>query len=275
MTESYYVFWIPSIYHVEDLKPLRRFIEEDISDDENNKHIISILLKENWDISIKNAIGTASLNYISHSRNGLISYKYEETDSSLSFIRNEIPNAVYHLIKGFFHDHEHHDAKADSLLNAFVSDKEVNIKTENNEVLLHYLKLYEKKFTAYSNQISSLYKAVQKNSKEKGKKHILFKNLESLENFCQSALGEYIYCNTLINSKYFKTECNSGNDYNDQRRTLHNIKSSIENIKLIESKNHSTYDFLCTKISIASTKIGYLIAFIALILTIIGVVKDF
>ena len=56
---------------------------------------------------------------------------------------NIFPNAIYHIVKSFYHTHEHHETDEDSLLTAYTSPDPIAIKDPDNKALVHYLQLYD------------------------------------------------------------------------------------------------------------------------------------
>jgi len=104
MEETFYVFWIPTLYHITDRKFEVNSVTANISDDPNDSHEVTVSIEENWDITVTNKVGTLLLTHLKKSSNGLISYKssIDMNDSSSQVIFREIPNAIYHLIKSLF-----------------------------------------------------------------------------------------------------------------------------------------------------------------------------
>lgn len=49
---------------------------------------------------------------------------------------------IYHFLKGFFHNHTHHHSSQDSLLQAYVSDTFVDIKSCNVDICTYYIGQY-------------------------------------------------------------------------------------------------------------------------------------
>lgn len=241
MEDTFYVFWIPTLYHITDRQFEVCSVAANISDDPNEIHEVVVSIEDNWNITIANKVGTLLLTHMKKSSNGLISYKssIDMSDSCSQVIFKEIPNAIYHLIKSLFHKHEHHDDKVDSLLRAYVSKSQddVAIDRVNNEPLMHYLRIYEKKFIAYAQQLSMLSQAIKNNEKDLKRKYKLLDNYTLIEKKCQEALGESVYCNTLLYSKFFDCDCKEQNNNDSQRRLSLNIKNAVDNIRVIREKN--------------------------------------
>jgi len=162
----------------------------------------------------------------------------------------------------------------DSLLSAYVSkiQDKVAIDKNNNEPLMHYLRIYEKKFIAYAQQLSMLSQAIKNNEKVLKRKYRLLDNYTLIEKKCQEALGESIYCNTLLNSKYFDCDCKGQIDNDIQRRLSLNIKNAVDNIRVIQEKNLYELNYKNTKISLQLTALSFILTAIGLVMAILGII---
>ncbi|MEI8271561.1 MAG: hypothetical protein WCG08_02975 [Paludibacter sp.] len=275
MALKYCAFWIPTIYHLDNSACIQNNITKDISDNSAQKHHITVNLGANRDIVITNNTGALTLKYKVHSKNGIYLYEYEideKSDTSLLFISMEMPNAIYHIIKELYHSHVHHEENADSLLRAFVSDQPIDIRTENNEALVHYLTIYEKKFIAYSDQISTLCNKLISNGNIVTKKHLNLNGYKQIDKLCHNALGEALYCETLLNSKYTNSDNHLIDDsHNQQRIRILNIKNAIQNIKLIEKRNLAEFNYRNTKIAFKNHTQGFIISLLSISLATISI----
>lgn len=252
-------------------EPICKEIKKNISDNVLYQHHLTVNLFDNRDIQIKNDKESVVLNYIESSKNGLVLYSYEIKEDEDSFLKREIPNAIYHLIKGFYHLHEYHEDTADSLLRAYESDSKVDIKSVNNAAITRYLQTYEEKFQAYSMQISCLYSRLTQNSTKKTEKFKLLENHELFENLCNNSLGEALYCNTLLKSKYVDGCPKSDNSCDLQRKIILNINNAIENIRLMEQKNQIDFALKGTKIAFKNNTTGLIIAVVGILLALCGI----
>lgn len=266
MAKKYYVFLIPFKHHATIRKVINNPIRENISDEDGDVHHVKITLNEdNKNIIVDNDTSEIILCYEDHCEIGLYLYSYENCDNS-SFLKDKIPNAIYHMIKGFYHVHEHHDNNADSVLkNALESDEYINIKSVNNEAFCYYVNIYEEKFNSYFQQLNVLWEELDRRSKIKHEKGKLLDRYKNLIGFCHKALGELLYCNTLLNSQYIN-ESGAGKDLKMQ---VFNIKNTIDNIKLIEAKCQMEFNYKSTLISF---KDSFRYFIISTILAIIGVI---
>ena len=282
MARKYCVFWIPTIFHIQQ-KHIATSTSNNISDIESCPFLVTVTLESSGNVIItpnKKEDHKVCLNFVESSRNGLFLYYYENKNSDTdneqdeNFISEHIPNAIYHLVKGFYHIHEHHDAEEDSLLKAFLSDKPVKIKEPNNEALCHYLHEYEKKFKAYSKQISVSFLHLQQKSLDWRNIYGLFtRGSRAISKICQQALGEYVYCNSLLQSKYNEQTDLVGNTTIDKqidkvRIMVFNIKNAVRNIELLNAKNQTYFNYKNTRVSVWIAFIGIIIAILGIVLTV-------
>lgn len=247
MALRYCVFWIPTLFHTE-IEPINFLTKEkDISDDAACSHHVRVDLdRVSADITIHSSSNASefdlTLHKINSSRNGLFSYSYELTEEVESaFVGGVIPNAIYHMVKGFYHEHCYHKPECDSVLDAFVSDSEIDIKGMDNEALKHYIIQYEEKFSAFCEQIKYDLDFLQCNSADTDQKFVAFGRRKELNNRCINVLGEYLYCLSLINSKY--NGCCKDDRNCKLYRSVINIENAVNNIKLLQEQNLAEFNF--------------------------------
>ncbi|MDR1156301.1 MAG: hypothetical protein LBL04_16480 [Bacteroidales bacterium] len=216
MAENYCVFWLPRLYH-QDIAVLNatNSLSEDISDGICEAvHRISVEIgnfeEGERDIAVRSMSGnhheTVVLKYISSSRNGLIQYFYKADSRyrETRFIVDAISGPVYHLIKGFFHKHEYHDINGDYTLTAFLSNKKIDLEAIDNEALVFYLEQYESKFRGYRElAFDKLDFIIQKNQEDLNESFYNYTTRQvDLDLFCDNALGESLYYESLLHSWY-------------------------------------------------------------------------
>lgn len=155
----YAVLWIPTFTHKPFVEhPFQETIRRNISDLVGEDLDIIATIRKDKSIGIsahgKNGVKKffLRLNYVDSSRNGLVEYSYKETHCDMKFdgfqFTSEVfPEAIYHIIKEFFHEHEFHEKDADTSLPPYTSDKEVNLQQNDNPALQHYLERYETALT--------------------------------------------------------------------------------------------------------------------------------
>ena len=130
----YYVLWIPQTtkeepqiieYHLG--KKLLRDIR-----DIKSLCVCASIAEETRDITLKYQVEKSSerqliFHYVEQDDRGFVIYKLDLSDEDNDFLcellRIEMPNALYHYFKGFFHRHIFHDDSADSLLTPYFSKK--------------------------------------------------------------------------------------------------------------------------------------------------------
>lgn len=277
---KYCVFWLPRIFHVRTLLPAvgDNELTTKISDDVNPDvvHIVGVKFVprspeyENFDIVIsshhnitKHTSTQGNVELVLHwadsSHNGLIKYWYEDEagkDIELRFIHSALPNAIYHFIKGFFHRHEYHPGDSDSILSAYISDSDVDIKSIDNEALLHYLSLYSKKFQSYYRlaKVKVNFLDMMLNNPDDYYAAYIDKH-KALDRFCRNALGEVQYYRSLAGSWYNNTHLprleyrrhlrGRHGHWEEMRKSLYrealNTDQAISGIRFVKSHNEDLY----------------------------------
>lgn len=268
MSLRYCVFWIPTIYH-SDITILNADPQtKDISDGIGKQHNVVVHLNQKnhnltiESIPIEGETTAINLKCEEYCRNGLFSYSYEYDDTVKEqvFLEGNIPNAIYHMVKGFYHQHKYHKSTNDSVLDAFVSPKKINIKEDDNEALLFYLEQYELKFKTSILDIEDRYKFLEEADKDPSNKAINLQKRLELDEFISNILGEAIYYRTLLESKYNKSFKYSTSHNTNQCDNPHcnlykkalNIRNSLSHISLMQKKNFSNYQRDVFKINVIS-----------------------
>lgn len=286
MAKFYYVFWLPRMYHKElsVLETVPNVINEDISDGITLDAIHHVAIeidrenKNNRNITIKSRLGnskeaTIVLEYINASHNGLIQYCYEADNRNheAKFVCEAIPNAIYHLIKSFFHAHEYHHPKGDSTLLAYISKSKANIKGQDNEALIHYLEQYENKFIGYRELAFEQLQFIEEKNNENAEEYYqnYLKRHRYLDAFCDNALGESLYYETLLYSWYNDSckhnregnnclTCQNCNTEGENCKRLHrlalNTKNAIDSIQIIKRSNKNLFDYKNSEYTIKALK---------------------
>ncbi len=146
-------------------------------------------------------------------------------NSEFGFDQHTFPEAIYHLIKSFYHIHEFHEDESDSSFKPFVSDKNVNIHTTDNVALRHYLKNHEIAILNLVNNAKRLLRYVTDLEKS-GQRQDSIREYESFPSMYIMALGYDTYIRSLLESVYNK-ECNIYNEDRELRRRAFNLKNSV------------------------------------------------
>lgn len=190
------VFWYPTIYHSLINERIRRFVAETSISDFGSPAILRVSLeypyeknenvnleieqaRENqelitYSIDIKvykisknggeeNIFSEFSLKHKNHSRNGLVVYEYEKptdypSQDAPEFTRF-LTTVCYHYAKTLFHDHEVQSDRDSGLFAYIPNDSSFDyrcIKSNNNDVLLYYLRQYDELLAKYAEEVSTL-----------------------------------------------------------------------------------------------------------------------
>ena len=128
----------------------------------------------------------------------------EDSDYLRNILHNNgLHNAIYHYIKGFFHEHIYHDSTDDSLLSAFTSSKKISLDNPDclRAILTNYLSPYELKYSGYVRETSDTLNCIVTNlSGKQGLRPNIELAKSSILNNIKVLDGESQYCDFLINS---------------------------------------------------------------------------
>ena len=277
--KKFCALWMPTEYHKDIVCINREPICQDISDENSKCNLVEITLLDNQDIHIhsKTFNKELTLHFIEKSSNGIFLYEFTDVvictkDGKIKyFIGEEFPVALYHYIKSFYHTHEHHEDDVDSIMKAFIcpGDKCPEIKTLDNEVLMHYLKNYEAKFLSYRKYITLSFNKIEENKKRKRYKYSVYsESYPNMLNLFARAKGEEIYYNSLNHSKY-NNSCRIGMN-SDFAKTAFNIHNSLKKIKYIEKKMLDDFEIYHNNISYNAAIVFFAVG---LILALISMLK--
>jgi hypothetical protein len=264
----YVVLWIPTIHHRLPCA-LSHSCRDDISDLNKEPFNVSIDLdQENGNILISTGTNKVkkdkdtyelfiSLKQEEVSHNGMILYSYESKyygdnqEDGFRFTEDHFPQAIYHIIKSFYHHHDFHDKKADALLKPYISKDYISINTDNNDAILYYLNMYEAFLDGIINNIRTV------------KDNLRGKSYEAITILYTKAKGFHVYLNALYHSPY-NTKCrldNNSFDESDQawRRCAFNIENTINYLDIVEREYGVYHQFDITKQARRWAKRGFYI----------------
>ena len=201
MDVSYFVMWIPQrrkgnpqiIQDQLDIKPL---CDIDTLPCLYVRGSISV----SHDILLEYSIGEESLDkklefkYIESDNRGFVIYKLvlddQQDDFLCKLLRKEMPNAIYHYFKSFYHEHVFHDEAEDSLLSPYFSSSPIKWtekKVQNKVVeslIADYTTKYEGAYEIYSDRYAlisaNLYKGEGVNPEIEKLKKLLVESREKL-----------------------------------------------------------------------------------------------
>lgn len=215
---------------------------------------------------------SVTLIYDDNSHNGLFLYRIETVQATNPFFVGEdgnpkFPCSIYHKIKEFYHNHNFHKPDdGDSMIPPFVSKTKVEIKSVDNEALLHYLNRYEQKFIDSFYFLELYFNKLSRNSlSSKIRFFFGWDNHTSFYMLAMRIKGDKAYFNTLCTSKYntvFKLTCdNEKATKEDYRCKYFNIHNIIESVGTMENRISN-----CFNMDVA--RISFWIAILAVILSI-------
>lgn len=161
--KTYYVLWVPTL---SELKPPYYCKKEVNHKLEDSKYLGGYHLKGRIDSSLDIEIEYRRTGFYGliekvirkkpaviriHKesdilKKGFVQYSCELPESNLDEIQKgmygTLKSPIYHFIKEFFHNHTHHHASQDSLLQAYASLDIVDLKAKYEEITLHYIFQY-------------------------------------------------------------------------------------------------------------------------------------
>ena len=234
----YVVLWIPTVNHVPipfDHPFYEGQRELNISDNPNEEFLVMVKTSgRDIDVLIQKEENPAeyelflTLRYMDFSHNGMIKYSFNAKfldNSEFGFDQTTFPEAIYHLIKSFYHIHEFHEDESDSSFKPYVSSQDIDIHTVNNQALRHYLKNHEVAILNLVNNARRLLRYVTDLEKN-GQRQEFIREYESFPSMYVMVLGYDTYIRTLLESAYNK-ECNIYNEDKELRRIAFNLKNSV------------------------------------------------
>ena len=239
---------------------------------ENRNILISLFKDEDGNDEIEDAL---TLEYVKHSHNGLFKYKIRCSGDEHFLIwdkennKYQFPCDIYHKIKEFYHQHEHHQAnEGDSMLKPYITTNDVNISDSDNEALVHYLQEYEQKFYQTQKFIQLLYNELvigrfgvkMKMFFSPNSQHHAFYRLTS------RLKGDKAYYNSLYFSCYNKRikiqDINfDDEDAKEKRRRAFNVENLVSNIRTMEERINN-------KFSLSNSRISFWIAVVAIAISV-------
>lgn len=296
MKKYYVVLWMPTVVHT-DFDWLYKDTTEvfEISDGLTGNSLANgdsalyaqICIRPNKDFVVsvyddkdkKNRLDDECLylKYVNRSHNGLFKYELEISDKGNALIKIgkngsvSFPCDIYNKIKGFYHMHNYHAVDGgDSIIKPFIAEKDVDIKSDNNIALKHYLCQYEKKFSHSFLMLSRLYEMLIK----KKRYVVYFKLMIGMGKhgpFYQMSTaikGDKTYCNTLLNSCYNKFDCLTGatteeqiNEFKEARRRLFNIENITRSVEIMTERVNNHF-------SLSTSMISFWLACFAIVLSV-------
>lgn len=279
-TLGYCVLWMPTIIHKDFVTPdcdtidffeLSDALPEETLNTNNDFRVFAKLeISNNQNIKISFAKGnicnyerldtyTIYLSQKDRSHNGLISYQIEAADASNPFFlgkdgKLKFPCAIYHKIKEFYHRHNFHkENEGDSMIEPFISDKYIDIKSTNNQALLHYLNIYERKFINEYEYLENIFnKLANVGLLSKIRFFFGWDNHDSFYNMAMRIKGDKAYFKSLYHSCYnsaFKIDNGDDETGKGNRRKTFNIQNIVESVDAMEEKIGNIFNISIARIS--------------------------
>lgn len=297
MKSYYVVLWMPTVTHnnfeyryipeTEVFETSDGLDRKELKDKDSSLYAkITIDVNRNFEVLVySDKVGEEVLKdecfvlkYIEHSHNGLFKFSMEIPDTGNALIKIDkngkpvFPCDIYNKMKEFYHRHSYHTVDdGDSTLKPYLSEKDVDIKKENNEALKHYLCQYEKKFTNSFGLLSNLYdKLIKKNRWSVYLKLILGEDKHSSFYQMSTAMkGDMTYCNTLLNSCYnkFESVCNTEEVKNARRRTF-NIKNITKGVDTMVERVNNHFSVSTAMISLWIALFAIVLSFLFFVLSV-------
>lgn len=247
MKKCYVVLWIPTVNHLPIAFDNPRFSGKqriNISDIPEAPMEIEISVSgKDIVISIqdvnkpKEFTRFITLEYMDSSHNGMVKYSYVPkmlTDNGFRFDESTFPEAVYHIIKGFYHIHEFHEDENDSSLSAYISTKDIDIHEANNAALQHYLIKHEETVLNLVKWGKNYLRYVIELEKQNPNRTEL-KIYDIFPQMYVMALGYNAYIHSLYNSIY-NTGCKVSNSTEkEMRRRAFNIENSARYFNVLKA----------------------------------------
>lgn len=268
-------YWVPTTENI-DFESLKGALSNTslkknvtISDIDDKVDIHLEINPNSFDIVVtllfdkKTKLDTINMTCLNSFDSGIIIYKAKSISSD-GTVQNISENTeivlkiqAYHLFKEFFHKHEYHSKKHDSLLEAHTSTQ----ANDEDQILKHYAKLYIKKFPAYKRKLNLIptSKIIERFSDKKNLNALLSPAVQTIttaKNFIHQAMGEMIYAEFIIESISNETERisyqNKLNKFRHQFEIQHKkYELTYEQIDMLYSKNINTLQIYLGMIGVA------------------------
>ena len=228
---KYIFFWIPTINPISDFVLLGEKVRDNISDLDPPVDVeISVIKSRDLHITVTysdsdedESVLFLSLYYKDES--GMCVYKCT-CDYEL-LIEEAFRKCIYHLFKQLYHRHHFHDEKEDSLLSAYIVDRQDLTEDDLKEARESYCKVYQEKFKAYSEEINDDLNYIIEKQSKLGFLQPCVEGLYGVSNTVIKALGELIYYEYIVSLN--TDDCNAIERISRMRHDLSVKKQKIEN----------------------------------------------
>lgn len=283
----YYVLWIPSIE-----RRCPEIIESNLDtitlrdDDAYDGVVLSGSISEGFRIDITYHLiseGNDKHVYLDNEKRddetGFLVYsmtihdELENSDFFLEGLKVEMPTALYHYIKGFFHKHINHASEADSKLQAYrFNGDDYNFEQNRQEAINGVLSAYEYLFSGQVGFVrNQLRDALEALSKDQNK----FRNLNILDKLAvttNNVLGEISYCEFLLN-EYSDT---INNDLKQRiKQAIQTLKNDYQQLLFWNNHFHARFSYSDGIHGVRWGVVGVVISCLSLLLTFVLPLLDY
>lgn len=277
----YYVLWIPS-YETADLKIIERELgETSLRDNETYTGVsVSGTIDEQYRIDIKYLLSDdpterhLHLNKEHDTRTGFVAYSLllpdegENDDFFLAGMRQEMPTALYHFIKGFFHRHVNHASDADSKLKAYTIQTELFVfENHLGDILDTVFGCYDDLFSGQVNIVrKQLGDALKSLSEDVNK----FRNLDILDRLAvttNNVLAEVSYCEFLLTQH--ELDAATHEICNRIKQAIKTLKNDQEQLLFWNNHFHTRFSYSDGVAGVRWGVAGVIVSCVSLLLAIV------
>ncbi len=184
-------------------------------------------------------------------------------DCFVEFVKDNLNPALYHYIKGCFHQHEYHHPSEDSLIRSFSSEKEISLDSDLCRILQVYTKQYVGKFNDFLE--SSQYEF---NKAKQCLNHTfdIRSSIKTLRRIIDSG-------NTIKGEKqYFDFLLKVGSENSCSNELACNVSNVWNKIELFIDNVNSAYSISTTSVGLKLSLFGVLFGVIGLIIGVISLI---
>lgn len=275
-----YVMWIPATEKGKPQIIATDLGEETLKDDERYKGVvIRGLIENDYDIKIEYHISDESvpheIKFVNtyQGETGFLVYTLALQDDPVnedffvSVLREEMPTALYHYIKGFFHQHKYHEEEADSKLMAYCYKSDnFSFDKKRADILSEICQSYKNLFYG---QLLFLQKELDDALCDLAKDNRKFRNLEILDELAVSTnnvLGEVAYCEFLL--QQHNNDIPS-NDCCEIRQCVSTLQTCQKQILFWNNHFHTKFSYSDGISGVRWGVAGFIVGCISLIFSII------
>ncbi|MDE7378299.1 MAG: hypothetical protein K2N13_04975 [Paraprevotella sp.] len=232
---SYFVLWIP-VVQKGNLKIINRNLADVVLKDlpdVQELHIQGGIDTSTYNIKLEYwSPGEAKRNYIlkctEKHPTGFIAYSVEVDDDATDFVsvglNSGFHKSYYHYIKGFFHNHIHHDKSEDSLLACYFSKTPISFSNKQTfkDIVDSYLDCYIQKLKGNISEINNHLSDILDEISHGKNVTRNIKFIHSLIKNCYRVRGELGYCRFLSNT-------NINDSSKEKRKELKAVCAEFDN----------------------------------------------